>query len=129
MKRGATLISTIVAVGLLVATMGALVHIYQISHLAVKTSDCRLKALMGAESVLERMAGEEYAQIPQPGTHAVGDEHLDDLPNADGEIRVADGPAVDTKTVTVTVKWRTREDRPVSRVTLSRIFAQRGMDG
>lgn len=129
MKRGATLISTIVALGLLVATMAAIVHIYQISHLAVKTSDYRLNALMGAESVLERMAAGEYAEIPRPGTYSLADEDLGDLPNAEGEIEVTEGPVGDTKTVTVTVKWQTDEGRPISRVRLSRIFAKRGMDG
>lgn len=129
MKRGATLISTIVALGLLVVTMAAIVHIYQISNLAVKTSDYRLNALMGAESVIERMAGEEYGTIPQPGTYALADETLSGLPNAEGEMTVAEGPVRDTKAVTVTVKWRMEQDRPVSQVRLTRIFAKRGMDG
>lgn len=129
MKRGATLISTIVALGLLVVTMAAIVHIYQISNLAVKTSDYRLNALMGAESVIERMAGEEYGTIPQPGTYTLADETLSGLPNAEGEMTVAEGPVRDTKAVTVTVKWRMEQDRPVSQVRLTRIFAKRGMDG
>jgi hypothetical protein len=129
MNRGATLISTVVALGLLVVTMGAIVHIYQVSNLAVKTSDYRLNALMGAESVIERMAGEGYAAVPEPGTYALADDALDGLPDGRGEMKVAEGPVEDTRTVTVTVKWQTDKGRPVSRVRLTRIFAKRGMDG
>ncbi len=128
MRRGATLISTIVAVGLLAATMAAMVHIYQISHLAVETSDYRLVALMAAESTIERMSTRGYAALPEPGSYPL-DDALDNLPHSDGHVEVAAGPVDGTKTVTVTVRWQTRDERPISQVQLTRIFAERGMDG
>lgn len=128
MRRGATLISTIVAVGLLAATMAGMVHIYQISHLAVETSDYRLVALMAAESTIERMTARGYAALPEPGSYPLEDV-LENLPHSDGQVEIADGPVDGTKTVTVTVQWQTRDERPVSQVQLSRIFSERGMDG
>ncbi|MFO7945533.1 MAG: hypothetical protein R6V19_01775 [Armatimonadota bacterium] len=128
MRRGATLISTIVAVGLLAATMAAMVHIYQISHLAVETSDYRLEALMAAESSIERMTTRGYTALPEPGSYPLEDA-LENLPHSEGQVEVAEGPADGTKTVTVTVRWQTRDERPVSQVQLTRIFAERGMDG
>ncbi len=129
MRRGATLISTLVGIGFLAVVLVAVVQLHAISGAAVDVAEARSRALMVAEAQIERLHAGGYAALPAVGEHAVQASELESLPSATGTLTVSEGPAQDSRLVSVTVTWRQRPERQESRVSLSRIIAEGGMGG
>ena len=129
MRRGATLISTLVGIGFLAVVLVAVVQLHALSGAAVEVAEARSRALMVAEAQIERLHAGGYASLPAIGEHTMQVSALESLPSATGTITVSEGPAPDSRLVSVTITWRQRPERQQSRVSLSRIIARGGMGG
>ncbi len=127
MRRGATLISTLVGIGFLAVVLVAVVQLHALSGAAVEVAEARSRALMVAEAQIERLHAGGYAALPGVGEHAIQASELESLPSARGTVTVSAGPAPDSRLVSVTITWRQRPERQESRVSLSRIIAEGGM--
>jgi type II secretory pathway pseudopilin PulG len=127
MKRGMTLISTLVGMALLAATLAAMVHLYSMAGLAVTVAESRTTALMIAQTRLETMQAQGYDKLPPIGSHPLQVPELSRLPQAEGSVTVSAGPLPDSRLIAVQMLWRQRPDRPQSSVSLSRIIAAQGM--
>ncbi len=129
MKRGATLISTLVGIGFLAVTLAGLVQLYSLASVAVSVAESRSLALMAAETEIETAQTEGYLGLPPIGQYPVDDAALAPLPDASGTITVARGPQPRSRTVRVEITWRQRPGRQLSTVCLCRIIAAGGMSG
>lgn len=129
MRRGATLISTLVGIGFLAVVLVAVVQLHALSGAAVDVAEARSRALMVAEAQIERLHAGGYAALPATGEHAVEVSELESLPSATGTVTVSEGPVPGSRLVSVTIAWRQRPERQQSRVSLSRIIARGGMGG
>jgi Tfp pilus assembly protein PilV len=129
MRRGATLISTLVGIGFLAVVLVAVVQLHALSSAAVAVADARSRALMVAEAQIERLHAGGYAALPAVGQHVIEAPASAGLPGASGTLTISEGPARDSRLVTVTITWRQRPERQESRVSLSRIIAGGGMGG
>ena len=69
MKRGATLISTLVGIALLAATLAGTVHICTLAGMAVSVAGTRTAALMIAETRIETLVAKGYEELPSIGLH------------------------------------------------------------
>lgn len=129
MRRGATLISTLVGIGFLAVVLVAVVQLHALSGAALEVAEARSRALMVAEAQIERLHAGGYAALPAIGEHPVQPSELESLPSVMGTVTISEGPARDSRLVTVTIAWRQRPERQESRVSLSRIIAGGGMSG
>jgi hypothetical protein len=126
MKRGATLISTLVGIALLAATVAGTVHVCTLAGMAVSLADSRTTALMIAETRIETLLVKGYEALPSIGLHKIDGATIDRLPNAAGVVSISKGPQPESRTITVRIKWQQRHDRQVSTLTLSRIMVGDG---
>jgi len=129
MRRGATLISTLVGIGFLAVVLVAVVQLHALSGAAVEVAEARSRALMVAEAQIERLHAGGYAALPAIGEHPMHASELESLPAVMGTVTVSDGPVPDSRLVSVAITWRQRPERQQSRVSLSRIIAGGGMSG
>ena len=129
MKRGATLISTLVGIALLAATLAGTVHVCTLAGMAVSVADSRTSALMIAETRIETLVAKGYEELPSIGLHKIDGATIDRLPNATGTFSVSEGPQPESRIITVRIKWQQRHDRQESTVTLSRIMVSERTTG
>ncbi len=122
MKRGATLISTLVGIAFLAATLAGTVHVCTLAGMAVSVAGSRTTALMIAETRIETLLAKGYGKLPSIGLHKIDGATIDRLPNATGTVSISKGPQPESRVITVRIKWQQRHDRQESIVTLSRII-------
>jgi hypothetical protein len=127
MKRGATLISTLVGIAFLAATLAGTVHVCTLAGVAVSVAGSRTAALMIAETRIETLLAKGYEELPSIGLHEISGATLDRLPNARGTVSISKGPQPESRIITVRIKWQQRHDRQKSTVTLSRIMVADGI--
>ena len=126
MKRGATLISTLVGIALLAATVAGTVHVCTLAGMAVSVAGSRTAALMIAETRIETVVAQGYDELPSIGFHKIDGATIDRLPNATGTVSISKGPQPGSRIITVRIKWQQRHDRQESTVTLSRMMCGDG---
>jgi prepilin-type N-terminal cleavage/methylation domain-containing protein len=120
-SRGFTLIEILVALGIVVSMLLALVALVRLSALQ-DTARMEELALTIASSHLEELRAGGYPALPASG--ALSDSRLASLPSGAGEITVITG-GNDTKEVTVEVSWVTRSGATRD-IVLSTIIAESG---
>ena len=89
MKRGATLISTLVGIAFLAATVAGTVHVCTLAGMAVSVAGSRTTALMIAETRIETLVAKGYEELPSIGLHKIDGDTLDRLPNATGTVSIS----------------------------------------
>jgi prepilin-type N-terminal cleavage/methylation domain-containing protein len=120
MRRGVTLIETIIAIAVVASTLTAVGALLSAARLGLSTRDESL-AYAIASSKLESLRAAGYAALPASGSFS--DTQLASLPSGAGSLSVADETET-LKQVTVTVGW---SERGAARtVSLSTLIASSG---
>jgi prepilin-type N-terminal cleavage/methylation domain-containing protein len=120
MRRGVTLIETIIAIAVVASTLTAVGALLSAARLGLSTRDESL-AYAVASSKLEGLRAAGYAALP--GNGSFSDTQLSSLPAGTGSLTVSDESET-LKRVTVTVGW---SERGAARsVSLSTLIASTG---
>ncbi len=122
-RRGASLISTVVALGLTVVCLTLVVHAAVQGQRFAAAQACRAEAFAACQGRLEALQAGGYAALPAPGTTPFA---VTTPAGASGETLVAVGPVSGAKTVTVRVSWPAAGDGPAGQTELSRVMTARG---
>ncbi|MBU0607999.1 MAG: hypothetical protein KKI08_08920 [Armatimonadetes bacterium] len=123
-RRGASLVSTVAALGLTAVCLTLVVHAaVQGQRFAVR-QQARALAFATCQRQAEALRADGYARLPALGAHGFA---VATLPGARGETVVAAGSVPGTKTVTVRVAWPSAGERSAGQVELSLVLAARGL--
>jgi len=123
-RRGASLISTVVALGLTAVCLTLVVHAALQGERFSTAQQHRAEAFAACQGQMEALRAGGYSTLPSLGTHAF---QIASAFAARGETVVAAGPVSDTRTVTVRVRWPLAEGHPAGQVELSTVLAVRGL--
>lgn len=123
-RVGASLISTVVALGLTAVCLTLVVHAALQGERFSTSQQHRAAAFAACQGQMEALRAGGYSALPSLGRHAF---QIEAAFAARGETVVATGPVADTRTVTVRVRWPLVEDHPAGQVELSTVLAARGL--
>jgi len=125
-RRGATLASTVVAMGIIALCLTMALQAYVHGSRARLVQGRRTIGLAAGQEQVEMMRAGGYAALPGLGEHPFV-VHTDQA--LQGRMRVVAGPVARSKEVTVTVRWPQDERMPAGQVTLSTVISARGVGG
>jgi len=123
-RRGASLVSTVVTLGLTAVCLGLVVHAAVQGERFAAWQRARALAFAACQQQAETLRASGYARLPGIGVHGFA---VAALPGVRGETVVAMGPVPDTRTVTVRVSWPQTEERSAGRAELNLVMAARGL--
>jgi len=123
-RCGATLVSTVAALGLTAVCLTLVVHAAVQGQRFATTQQHRAEAFAACQGQMEALRAGGYSNLPAAGMHAF---HVTSVFAAQGETIIAAGPVAGSKTVTVRVLWPLAEGDPAGQVELSTVMAARGL--
>lgn len=123
-RRGASLVSTVVALGLTAACLTLVVHAALQGDRFATSQQHRAEAFAACQGHMETLRAGGYSALPSVGTHVF---QVESAFAARAETVIAAGPVSDSRTVTVRVRWPLAEGHPAGQVELSTVMAARGL--
>lgn len=123
-RRGASLVSTVTALGLTAVCLTLVVHAAVQGQRFVTSQQHRIEAFAACQGRLEAVRAGGYRNLPALGSHLFP---VASVFAARGEIVIASGPVTNSKTVTARVQWPVAEGDPAGQVELSTVMAARGL--
>ena len=122
-RRGATLISVIVAMGIVTMTMTLALRAHYQGSRFVALEAQRAVAAAECQAELEQARARGWARLPGPGER----EFRSDA--GEGLLSIAPGPVAGSRLITARVSWPRRDDIPGGSVELATIMSARGASG
>lgn len=123
-QRGATLISTLVALAIITLCLTMFLQAYVHGSRFVAIEARRTQAIAACQEQVELARARGYAGLPAIGSHTFGPAGEAPL---QGEVVVADGPVAGSKQVTARVSWAAGEEVPAGKVELVTVMSARGI--
>lgn len=125
-RGGATLVSAMVALGLVVLCLTMMLQTFVQGSRAQRVQTHRTVALAACQEQMESLRARGYGAVPGLGEHNFA---VQADPALRGTIHVEPGPVSGSKQVTAVVHWPEGEQVPAGQVTLSTILSARGVGG
>jgi len=122
-RRGATLISVIVAMGIVTMTMTLALRAHYQGSRFVALETQRTVAAAECQAQLEQARARGWARLPGVGEHEFVSQA------GEGLLTIAAGPVAGSRSITARVSWPRRDDIPAGSVELATIMSARGASG
>lgn len=122
-SRGATLVSVIVAMGIVTMTMTLALRAHYQGSRFVALEAQRTVAAAECQAQLEETRARGWARLPAISEHRFRSDA------GEGLLTVAAGPVAGSRSITARVSWPRRDDIPAGSVELATIMSARGASG
>ena len=122
-RRGATLISVIVAMSIVTMTMTLALRAHYQGSRFVALETQRTVAAAECQAQLEQTRARGWARLPGVGEHEFVSQA------GEGLLTIAAGPVAGSRSITARVSWPRRDDIPAGSVELATIMSARGASG
>ena len=122
-RRGATLLSTAIALALAAMSLAMALQIFGLGTRARIAQAHRAAAIAACQAQIESLRANGYARLPAGKV----DFRSPDDPAVLGQLTVEPGPQPDTRQVTALAFWPNEERAPGGQATLTAVVAARGL--
>lgn len=123
-RRGASLVSTVAALGLTAMCLTLVVHAAVQGERFATSQQHRAEAFAACQAQMETLRAGGYRKLPAVGVHPFD---VSSTIAAHGAVVIAAGPVPDSRMVTARVNWPIAEGDPAGQVELTTVMAARGL--